>query len=77
MKSKFNETLQWLGATFIIIGHVLNSIGPAMYPWNIVIFATGAVMFLIWAVRVANRPQAIVNLVSLAIAIMGLYKAFV
>jgi hypothetical protein len=77
MKSLFNETLQWFGATFIILGHVLNSIGPSMYPWNIAVFAAGTIMFLTWAYRVANRPQAVVNLVSLAIAIIGLYKAFV
>jgi hypothetical protein len=77
MKSKFNETLQWLGAAFIILGHVFNSIGPSMYPWNIVVFATGASMFLTWAYRVNSRPQAVVNLVSLVVAILGLYKAFV
>lgn len=33
---KLNDTLQWIGAVFIIIGHVCNSIGPEVYPYNTV-----------------------------------------
>ena len=71
-----NEVLQWVGAVAIIAGHVLNAIGPSVYPYNIIAFAVGTVAFLIWAVRVANKPQAVVNVVSLTIGIVGLYKAF-
>lgn len=71
-----NEVLQWTGAVAIIAGHVLNAIGPAVYPYNILVFAVGTVAFLIWAIRVANKPQAVVNVVSLAIGLVGLYKAF-
>ena len=71
-----DNTLQWLGAVAIIAGHVLNSIGPSMYPYNIIVFAVGTVAFLTWAVRVRNTPQAVVNLVALAIGLVGLYNAF-
>ncbi len=71
-----NEVLQWVGAVAIIAGHVLNAIGPSVYPYNIIAFAVGTVAFLAWAIRVANKPQAVVNVVSLAIGIVGLYKAF-
>ena len=71
-----DEVLQWTGAAAIIAGHVLNAMGPSMYPYNIIVFAVGTVAFLTWAVRVRNKPQAVVNLVSLAIGIVGLYKAF-
>ncbi len=71
-----DNTLQWAGAVAIIAGHVLNSIGPSMYPYNIVVFAVGTVLFLAWAVRVRNTPQAVVNVVSLAIGLAGLFKAF-
>jgi hypothetical protein len=71
-----DEMLQWVGAVAIITGHVLNAIGPSVYPYNILVFAVGTVAFLIWAVRVANKPQAVVNIVSLAIGLVGLYKAF-
>ena len=71
-----NDVLQWTGAVAIIAGHVLNSIGPSMYPYNIAVFAVGTVAFLAWAVRVRNLPQAVVNLVALTIGLVGLYNAF-
>ena len=74
MKVDFDETLQWAGAVLIIAGHSLNAIGPRMYPYNIVVFAVGTVAFLTWAVRAKNRPQIAVNLVSIAIGIVGLLK---
>jgi len=75
-RTQIDETLQWTGAAAIIAGHVLNSIGPSMYPYNIAVFAVGTVAFLAWAIRVRNTPQAVVNLVALAIGAVGLYKAF-
>ena len=71
-----DDTLQWTGAVAIIAGHVLNAMGPSMYPYNVCVFAVGTVAFLAWAIRVRNKPQAVVNLVSLAIGAVGLYNAF-
>ena len=70
-----DNTLQWTGASAIIAGHVLNAIGPSMYPYNIAVFAVGTIAFLGWAVRVRNVPQTVVNLVALAIGLVGLFKA--
>jgi Na+-driven multidrug efflux pump len=70
-----DEILQWTGAVAIVLGHAFNAMGPVMYPWNITVFAIGTVMFLLWALRVGNRPQMMVNVVSLAIGILGLVKA--
>ena len=75
-RTQIDETLQWTGAVAIIAGHSLNAVGPSMYPYNVVVFAVGTVAFLTWAVRVRNKPQAVVNLVSLAIGAVGLYNAF-
>jgi hypothetical protein len=72
---QLDDALQWLGAVAIIAGHVLNAVGPSMYPYNIAVFAVGTVAFLAWAVRVRNMPQAVVNLVALAIGLVGLYNA--
>ena len=72
-----DDTLQWTGAIAIIAGHVLNSIGPSMYPYNIAVFAVGTVAFLAWAIRVANKPQAVVNVVALTIGLVGLYNAYI
>ena len=76
MKTHANEALQWIGAVFIIAGHSLNAVGPAMYPWNIVTFFLGTVSFLIWTLRVQNRPQMLVNVVALGIGATGLIRAF-
>ena len=75
-RTQIDEALQWSGAVAIIAGHVLNAVGPEVYPYNIIVFAVGTVLFLAWAIRLRNRPQAVVNVVSLAIGLAGLYKAF-
>jgi hypothetical protein len=70
-----DEALQWIGAVLIVAGHVLNAIGPAVYPYNIAVFALGTVAFLTWAYRVGNKPQMAVNVISIAIGLVGLYNA--
>ena len=72
-----DDTLQWIGAVAIIAGHVLNAIGPAVYPYNIAVFAVGTVAFLAWACRVRNLPQAVVNVVALTIGLVGLFNAYI
>ena len=76
MKLEINDILQWTGAVFIIAGHSLNAVGPSVYPYNILAFFLGTVLFMAWSVRVANRPQLLVNIVALAIGLTGLVKAF-
>jgi hypothetical protein len=76
MKLEINEILQWSGAVFIIAGHSLNAVGPAAYPYNILAFFVGTILFMAWSIRVANRPQLLVNIVALAIGLTGLVKAF-
>jgi hypothetical protein len=73
--NKTNEALQWSGAVAIIAGHLLNAIGPEAYPYNILTFFVGTILFLAWAVRVKNRPQLMVNLVAITIGAVGLFKA--
>ena len=76
MKLEINDILQWTGAVFIIAGHSLNAVGPAAYPYNILAFFVGTVLFMTWSIRVANKPQLLVNIVALAIGLTGLVKAF-
>ena len=71
-----NDILQWIGAILIVLGHILNGYGPKAYPYNIIVFTLGTILFLIWAYRVKNTPQLTVNIISLTIMFMGLYKAF-
>lgn len=74
---QIDDLLQWSGAVAIIAGHVLNAVGPDVYPYNIAAFAVGTVLFLSWAIRVTNKPQMLVNVVALVIGLMGLIKAFI
>ena len=76
MKLEINEILQWTGAVFIIAGHSLNAVGPAAYPYNILAFFLGTILFMAWSIRVANKPQLLVNIVALAIGLTGLVNAF-
>ena len=76
MKLEINEILQWTGAVFIIAGHSLNAVGPPAYPYNILAFFLGTILFMAWSIRVANKPQLLVNIVALAIGLTGLAKAF-
>ena len=73
---QIDDSLQWSGAVAIIAGHVLNAVGPSVYPWNILAFAVGTVLFLAWAIRVTNKPQMLVNVVALVIGLVGLFTAF-
>ena len=74
--NKTDEVIQWAGAVAIVAGHLLNAIGPAVYPYNIIAFVIGTVLFLIWAFRVGNKPQLMVNIISITIGFVGLFKAF-
>ena len=76
MKLDLNEILQWIGAGFIIAGHSLNAIGPSVYPYNILTFFVGTVFFLTWTIRVANKPQMLVNFVAIGIGLTGLVRAY-
>lgn len=75
--SKTNEVLQWIGAVLIVAGHALNSLGSGYHRdfWNIASFTLGTALFLTWALRVGNKPQAAVNVISMTIMLVGLYKA--
>ena len=71
----FDEVLQWVGAVAIMAGHFLNRM-PELHPCNIAAFTVGTIAFLIWTIRVANKPQMVVNLVALALCVDGLYRAW-
>jgi energy-converting hydrogenase Eha subunit E len=71
-----NDIIQWIGAVFIIIGHICNAIGPDTYPYNIVAFTIGTVMFLTWAIRMRNNPQMVVNIVAIVTCLIGLVNAW-
>jgi len=71
-----NNVLQWTGAACFITMYSIMSFFPHLYPWNIVMGCAGGALFLAWSIRVANRPQLIVNAVSVTVCVAGLFKAW-
>ena len=69
-----NSILQWVGAAFIIAGHVLNAMGADGY--NIAAFTIGTIAFMAWAIRVANTPQTLVNVVAIVVCGIGLFRVY-
>lgn len=76
MRLQFNDWLQWAGMVCLLSMYVLMSFFPQLHPWNIVAGMCGGACFLTWTIRVANKPQMIVNSVALAIGAAGLFRAW-
>jgi hypothetical protein len=73
---KLNEVLQWLGTVCILEMYVLMSFFPEFHPWNIVAGLLGGMFYFAWTLRVANKPQMVVNVVAIAVCCGGLFKAW-
>jgi hypothetical protein len=72
----WNDLLQWAGTVSLLTMYTLMSFFPHLHPWNIVAGLCGGACYLAWTIRVANKPQMIVNGVALLIGIAGLVKAW-
>jgi hypothetical protein len=75
-RTEIDNTLQWAGTACLLTMYVLMSFFPHLHPWNIVAGVLGGVFYLAWTVRVANKPQLIVNAVAITIGLAGLYNAW-
>lgn len=73
---KLDDMLQWVGTACLLVMYVLMSFFPHLHPWNIVAGLGGGACYLAWTVRVANKPQMLVNAVALLIGSAGLYRAW-
>ena len=71
-----NQILQWMGTTALIIMYVLMSFYPELHPWNIVAGLIGGVCYFTWTLRVANKPQMIVNAAGIIVCAMGILRAW-
>ena len=67
-----NNVLQWAGTACLLTMYVLMSFFPEQHPWNLVAGAAGGMCYLTWSFRTQNRPQVIVNLAGVSIALAGL-----
>jgi hypothetical protein len=77
MKQHLNEILQWAGTACFIAMYTLMSFFPSMHPWNIVAGMLGSTCYLLWCIRVANKPQMIVNAIGITVCVAGLIKLYI
>ena len=75
-RTEIDNILQWAGTACLLTMYVLMSFFPQLHPYNIVAGVCGGVLYLAWTVRVANKPQMIVNGVAIAIGLAGLFNAW-
>jgi hypothetical protein len=75
-RTEIDNALQWAGTACLLSMYVLMSFFPHLHPWNIVAGVLGGSCYLLWTVRVRNRPQMLVNGVAIAISLAGLFKAW-
>lgn len=61
--------LQWNAVAFTLLGAVLTSAGE-LDPWNVFMFFTGTILWVIWAVRIGSLSLIAVN-VGLAVVYAG------
>jgi len=75
MKIDNNEVLQWTGTVCILAMYVsMNFFRElALDPW---FGLMGGLCYAAWSYRVANKPQLIVNVVAIAVCVLGLFKAW-
>jgi hypothetical protein len=71
-----NNVLQWTGTACLLTMYVLMSFYPHLHPYNIVAGVLGGAFYLTWTIRVANKPQMLVNVVAITIGLAGLYKVW-
>ena len=71
-----NNILQWAGTICFVFMYTLMSFYPNLHPFNIVAGVLGSACYLAWTIRVANKPQMIVNALGMTVCLAGLYKAW-
>jgi xanthosine utilization system XapX-like protein len=70
---KLNDIIQWAGTVSFMAMYTLMSLN--IYPYNIAAGLCGGILYMVWSIRVANRPQMVTNFVGIAICLVGLFNA--
>lgn len=74
--NKTNEIIQWIGTGFVLAMYALMNLFPELTPWNLIMGLAGSICYFIWTIRVANKPQMVINIVAMTLCVLGLYKHF-
>lgn len=73
-KLDINETIQWVGTAFILTMYVISNFLPGYDNLRNSVALLGGLCFFGWSVRVANKPQIIINGVAIVLCVVGLFK---
>jgi len=66
----FNSILKWAGCATVCAGALCTSL--RIDPLNIYFLNAGALLYLIWSVRIKERNLIVVNAVLLGLYVVGL-----
>jgi hypothetical protein len=66
-----NNLLKWGGCATVVLGALCTSL--RIDPLNIYLLNAGALLYLIWAIRIRELNLVLVNGVLLAIYLVGLF----
>ena len=72
---KLNDMLQWAGTACFMVMYTTMSFFKELHVLQLCAGCLGGALFLVWSYRVANKQQMIVNIVGVAITLVGLYNA--
>jgi hypothetical protein len=70
---KFNELIQWVGTAFILAMYVVSNFYKGADDLRNCLGLLGGLCYFVWSMRVANKQQAIVNGVAIALCVVGLF----
>jgi hypothetical protein len=70
-----NNALQWTGTVFILLMYVLMNFFRELQ-LDALAGLLGGLCYFAWTVRVANKPQMIVNVVAITVCAVGLFKVY-
>lgn len=70
---QIDEMLKWVATGFTLVGAVLTSL--AVDPVNVYLLNIGAVIFLVWAVRIRDNAMIAVNAGLLSIYAVGTLRS--
>ncbi len=75
--NKANELIQWVGTGFVLGMYAVMNLAPKeLAYWSSIMGLGGSICYFIWTLRVANKPQMVINIVAMTFCVVGLIKHF-
>ena len=74
-RREVDNILQWTGTVFILLMYVLMNFFRELQ-LDALAGLLGGLCYFAWTVRVANKPQMIVNVVAITVCAVGLFKVY-